>query len=164
MIIHINGWPGVGKKTIGEIVADRLRARFIHNHVLHDVAFACAGKDDNDRWPLYEAVRSAAYQVLQNRPSSELFVTLIPIVLEASVGELSKRITSPERLSTKLKEASYLSEMVSRHSLQYPQVAETACINTEACTAEQSASRVLDHIEAVRSSCSVASAGHLQFQ
>ena len=30
MIIHINGWPGVGKKTIGEALSRLLNARFTH--------------------------------------------------------------------------------------------------------------------------------------
>ena len=38
MIIHLNGWPGAGKKTIGEA----LSARFIPNHLLRDVALVCA--------------------------------------------------------------------------------------------------------------------------
>ncbi|WP_284388078.1 hypothetical protein [Devosia yakushimensis] len=38
MIIHLNGWPGVGKLTIGRLLAADLGARFIHNHLLHDVA------------------------------------------------------------------------------------------------------------------------------
>ena len=74
MIIHINGWPGVGKYTIGKELAKKLDARFIHNHLLHDVAFACAGHGDDDRWPLYEKVRLAAYDVLARRPASETFV------------------------------------------------------------------------------------------
>jgi broad-specificity NMP kinase len=38
MIIDINGWPGVAKMTIGEALSRLLNARFIHNHLLHDVA------------------------------------------------------------------------------------------------------------------------------
>ena len=74
MIIHINGWPGVGKKTVGEVLAKMLGARFIHNHVLHDVAIACSGLHGHERWDLYEIVRAAAYAALARRPPSEIFV------------------------------------------------------------------------------------------
>ena len=74
MIVHLNGWPGVGKLTVATILADRLGARLIDNHLLHDVAIRCAGIDDPARWPLYEAVRAAAYQVLAERPRSEILV------------------------------------------------------------------------------------------
>ena len=38
MIVHINGWPGVGKLTVAREVARRLSARLLDNHTLHDVA------------------------------------------------------------------------------------------------------------------------------
>src|SRR5687768_3965196 len=74
MIVHLNGWPGAGKKTIGAVLSRKLNARFIHNHLLHDVAIACAGRDGPDRWQLYEVFRSAAYAALARRPRSEVFV------------------------------------------------------------------------------------------
>jgi adenylylsulfate kinase-like enzyme len=74
MIVHLNGWPGAGKKTIGEALSKRLGARFIHNHLLHDVAIVCAGLNGDQRWELYESVRAAAYAALAKQPASETFV------------------------------------------------------------------------------------------
>ncbi|HRD78583.1 MAG TPA: hypothetical protein PK264_22040 [Hyphomicrobiaceae bacterium] len=77
MIIHLNGWPGAGKRTIGEALARRLGARFVHNHLLHDVARVSVGQGgrDNDAyWSTYERVRSAAYDALALRPRCETFV------------------------------------------------------------------------------------------
>lgn len=51
LVVHLNGWPGVGKLTIGRALAERLNARLIDNHLLHDAAIACAGLDDPQRWP-----------------------------------------------------------------------------------------------------------------
>jgi broad-specificity NMP kinase len=59
VIVHLNGWPGVGKLTVARLLAPRLQARLIDNHLLHDVAIRCAGIDDRARWPLYETVRAA---------------------------------------------------------------------------------------------------------
>ena len=120
MLVHLNGWPGVGKQTIGRVLAERLGARFVHNHVLHDVAIACATFDDDARWSLYEQVRSAAYGALRDRPAAEVFVMtnalcvgsvreqeawnhvvdlalirqvpLLPVVLEATAEENERRI------------------------------------------------------------------------
>lgn len=74
MIVHLNGWQGAGKKTIGEVIAAKLRTRFFHNHLLHDVAIACAGIGSPEKWPLYETVRSAACAALTRRPQGETFV------------------------------------------------------------------------------------------
>ncbi len=84
MIVHLNGWPGVGKLTVARLLAPRLQARLIDNHLLHDVAIRCTGIDDPARWPLYEAVRAAAYQALADRPRSETFVMTNALCLGAA--------------------------------------------------------------------------------
>jgi hypothetical protein len=74
MIVHLNGRPGVGKRTVGSFLANHLGARFIHNHLLHDVAIVCTGFDDPERWVLYDLVRHVAYASLRKRPPTEVFV------------------------------------------------------------------------------------------
>ena len=154
LIIHINGWPGAGKKTIGTLLAERLQARFIHNHLLHDVAIVCGGGlETNERWVLYEQVRAAAYDALLKRPQSELFVMtnaltketqrevtawyqvvdlaisrqvpLLPVVLEVSPEENMRRVQSVDRIGRKLAEPQVLQSIISECTLQYPDVEET---------------------------------------
>lgn len=192
MIVHINGWPGVGKNTIGKIVSQQLNARFIHNHVLHDVALACAGYGDADRWPLYEQVRSAAYDVLKRRPKTEIFVMtnalctgeakeiaawsrvvelaidrsamLIPIVLTADVDELSKRVASAERLDSKLKDPSALRQMIQEHKLQVPAVTETQEFDIGKLSANDAAAAVVAYVNKISEECEPASTNHLEFK
>lgn len=52
----------MGKKTIGEALSRLLNARFIHNHLLHDVAVVRAALESELRWDLYETVRLACLQ------------------------------------------------------------------------------------------------------
>lgn len=87
------------------------------------------GFDDAARWPLYEQVRSAAYDVLRDRPPGEVFVMtnalcvgsdreraawnhvmdlalvrqvpLLPVVLEATAEENERRIRSPGRAAVR---------------------------------------------------------------
>lgn len=190
MIVHINGWPGVGKKTTGELVAKKLGARFIHNHVLHDVAFACAGYGDADRWPLYEKVRSAAYEVLMNKPKHELFVMtnalcndatrevdawghvvnlaisrsvpLIPIVLNANLPEIQKRIVSPARVN-KLRDPIHLQEMIDKFNLQIPSVPETRQFDVSQLSAIDAADVVVDYVEKIALQFAPATRKHLNF-
>lgn len=42
MIVHINGYPGVGKLTVGRSLSARLGGRLLDNHAMYDVAFALA--------------------------------------------------------------------------------------------------------------------------
>lgn len=192
MIIHINGWPGVGKSTIGKIVANKIGARFIHNHVLHDVAWACAGRGDEEYWPLYESVRSAAYKVLERKPTDEIFVMtnalcktadheivawkhvvalaikrdvpLVPVVLNAPIDVLARRITYPDRLDTKLKDADYLTQMLVKHDLLIPCSAETLQLDVGNLSAEESASEIAKYISINSESWNAATVEHLHFE
>jgi broad-specificity NMP kinase len=177
LIVHLNGWPGVGKKTIGRILAERLGARFIHNHVLHDVAIVCAGFDGPDRWALYETVRAAAYDALARRPATEPFVMtnglcvnaprerkawghivelamarnapLVPVVLHAEIDELARRVASNDRVGAKLSDAVALRDMVATDTLQRPAVDELIEIDVTRLSAAQAAEEIATRLRAL---------------
>lgn len=174
VIVHLNGWPGVGKLTIGRLLAGRLKARLIDNHLLHDVAIACAGLDDPQRWPLYEAVRAAAYRILAARPVAEGFVMtnalcvgsareraawnhvvdlavarrapLVPVVLEAGIEENARRIGDPGRGPRKLTDPALLRGFVAGDSIQRPDVPELLVLDVTALSAEQAAAHICGHL------------------
>lgn len=100
-----------------------------------------------------------AYDVLKRRPKTEIFVMtnalckgdpkemeawtrvvelamarktqLIPIVLTVDFEELSKRVSSAERLDSKLKDPSALRKMIQEHELQVPSVTEFNTIRVQ---------------------------------
>jgi broad-specificity NMP kinase len=192
MIIHLNGWPGVGKKTIGSVLARNLRARLIHNHLLHDVAIVCAGLDDFDRWPLYEQVRQAAYASLCRRPVIETLVMtnglckntpreleawrhvvelavsrkvpLVPVVLEAAPEELVRRVQSAERVGKKLTDPATLRSILAADTLQHPAVSELLVLDVTDLEPEEAATRIEGHIAVIKPSLAPASLGHLQLR
>ena len=179
MTVHLNGWPGVGKFTVGRILAGRLGARLIHNHLLHDVAIACAGLDGPARWPLYEEVRRAAYGVLTDRPRTETFVMtnalcvgsererqdwdhvvdlaiarsvpLVPVVLEASFEENARRIQSDDRKGRKLVEPDILSDFMKADRIQKPEVSELLTLDVTRLSADQAADKICDPLRALAS-------------
>jgi gluconate kinase len=190
MIIHLNGWPGVGKRTIGEALSRKLGARFIHNHLLHDVAIACAGLHGARRWELYEEVRAAAYSMLAQHPISEIFVMtnalcndtpreelawkqvvslaitrgvpLVPVVIEASASENVRRVQSPDRIGKKLGDATALTQMMDKHSIQRPDIEELIMIDVTNLSAQQAAEAIFERLDQIRSKLQPATLGHLR--
>jgi broad-specificity NMP kinase len=190
MIVHLNGWPGAGKKTIGEALSMLLGARFIHNHLLHDVAIVCAGFGNDDRWELYEIVRSAAYKVLARHPSSEIIVMtnalcndspreesawkhvvelaitrnvpLVPVVLEISADENVRRLQSPERVGKKMTDPAELTQWFGRYSIQRPGVPELIVVDVTDLSPEQAAHAVLDRLNLLTPTLQPATLRHLR--
>jgi predicted kinase len=125
MIILINGHPGVGKLTVGRIVAERLGARLLDNHSVYNIAFAVT----EFRSPaFYDTVREAqaiAYRrILELPPGVPVVLTnalmqdsawgdeswdavidlarargaeLVVVVLDCSLEEQARRIQSAGR-------------------------------------------------------------------
>jgi broad-specificity NMP kinase len=192
MIIHLNGWPGVGKKTIGSILADHLHARFIHNHLLHDVAIVCAGSHDPDRWILYELVRQAAYASLRKRPRAEVLVMtnalcknsprelkawrdvvelatsrnvpLVPIVLEAQEDEIVRRLQSAERIGKKMTDPAELRSYFAVDELQYPAVSELLIVDVTNLEPEGAATRIERHVNVIKGTLEPAGSRHLSLR
>ena len=177
MIVHLNGWPGVGKNPIGGLLAARLGARFIHNHLLHDIAIACCGIDDPGRWDLYERVRQEAYAALVRRPLSETFVMtnalcdgsererrawrhvadlasvrrvpLVPVVLEAELAENQRRVVSPERVGRKMADPERLAVYLLSDTIQKPAVPELLVLDVTHHSPDQAAALIEDHVRRV---------------
>jgi gluconate kinase len=177
MIIHLNGWPGVGKRAVAAVLAARLGARLIDNHLLHDVAIRCAGVDDPARWPLYETVRAAAYRVLADRPRAETFIMtsalcagavreheawrqvvglaqvraapLVPVVLEADEAVLLARVQSPERHGRKLADPKALATMLRTDRLLKRDVPWRLDLDTTALAPTAAAAAIEAHLSAL---------------
>lgn len=193
MIIHLNGWPGVGKLTIGRLLATDLGARLIHNHLLHDVAIGCTSINDPARWPLYEAVRSAAYQTLAERPANETFVMtnalcagaprereawnhvvdlaiarnvpLIPIVLVADIEENARRVQQADRIGRKLADSQVLKQAMATDCIQEPDVAELLVLDVTRLEPDAAAAAIRQHLTTLDASgLEPAGIGHRQFR
>ncbi|NTI49017.1 AAA family ATPase [Agrobacterium rhizogenes] len=80
MIVHFNGWPGVGKYTVAKIVAARLKARFLDNHTLLNIAIALTDRGTPAYYELATKTRDLAFEVISRLPSSE------PVVMTGVVA------------------------------------------------------------------------------
>jgi shikimate kinase len=75
MILSINGWPGVGKRTVGVELADRLGGRLLDNHTFINVAKALTDYGEPGYYEAIRRVRDIAFEILLTLPPH------IPVVL-----------------------------------------------------------------------------------
>ena len=75
MLIHINGYPGVGKLTIAKILAEKLGARLLDNHSVYNVALALTEFKSPEWYDTIRAVREIAYKRVLEIPAG------IPVIL-----------------------------------------------------------------------------------
>jgi hypothetical protein len=72
-IIHINGFPGIGKLTIARKLVDLLKpfnGKLVHNHLLIDPAGAVLPRSSNDYQPLRRAIRATVFDTLAKSPDT----------------------------------------------------------------------------------------------
>jgi predicted kinase len=75
MLLHLNGWPGVGKLTVGRIVARQLEGRLLDSHSIYNVAFSLTEFRSAAFYETVRAVRDVALQRAATIPRT------IPIVM-----------------------------------------------------------------------------------
>jgi hypothetical protein len=68
LIVHINSYPGVGKLTIGRLLAERLNGKLLDNHSIYNVAFAVTGFRTPAFYQTVRAVRDIAYARILELP------------------------------------------------------------------------------------------------
>ncbi|MGE4063952.1 MAG: hypothetical protein AB7E79_11355 [Rhodospirillaceae bacterium] len=61
MIIHLNGWPGVGKASIARELAPVLSGRVLEHHTIGNVAYSLTIRKTPEFYDTYRAVRKVAF-------------------------------------------------------------------------------------------------------
>ncbi|MEO0917923.1 MAG: AAA family ATPase, partial [Pseudomonadota bacterium] len=80
-VIHIGGWPGSGKRTIGRALADLCGGRLLDNHVFLDAALAVFDRGTQDCARLREDVREVILRAALTLPSH------VPIILTDALSD-----------------------------------------------------------------------------
>lgn len=125
VLIHINSYPGVGKLTIGRLLAEQLGAKLLDNHSIYNVAFALTEFKSEAFYNAVRDVRATAYRLVTQLPpevpviltnahaqdsdwgnecwdaaialASETGRAHIVVVLDCAREENARRIQSPDR-------------------------------------------------------------------
>ena len=80
MIIHINGFPGVGKLTIGRHLAKLLGAKLLDNHSIYNVALSLTEFKSKEYYDALRSVRRIAYDCIKALPKDT------PVILTNAHG------------------------------------------------------------------------------
>lgn len=83
MLLHLNGWAGVGKLTIARALAKRIDARILDNHTIYNVAFALTEFKSPEFYETVRKVRDIAFELAATVPSN------IPIIVTNALGSSS---------------------------------------------------------------------------
>ncbi len=172
MIVHIGGWPGVGKLTIGRLVASELGARLLDNHTLLNPAEALFERSNADYWALRRQIRSVVIGYAarcppgtsivftdalgENVPSDVAMfedvvrlsetrgVPLCAVLLDCSLEENARRLVGSDRRGLhKLTDTEMLSQVRNRYVLLRPAVKHRLDLEVTSLTAAESAARVV---------------------
>src|SRR5678815_2320572 len=97
VIVHINGWPGTGKLTIGRLLAHRLGGRLLDNHTLMNPALALFEREDPRCWPLRQDIKAVVLDYAARTPPDLALVftdALADIESDAAVFDAYRKLAS----------------------------------------------------------------------
>lgn len=172
-LVFLYGPPAVGKLTVARAIADRRRFRVLHNHVTFDVVAEVLPFGAPSFWEALDKVRldlirAAARERIdlvytfvfapgdephvdevatayESAGGSVLFVQLV-----APPGELRRRVLDASRAAHgKIRDVESLDNVLRDHDV-YASIPgrDSLTIDAAAMSAEEAASRVVDHIDA----------------
>lgn len=68
MIISLNGWPGVGKLTVGLELADILEGKLLDSHTLFNVAITLTDYRSSEYYDVARRIRDIAFEYVLRLP------------------------------------------------------------------------------------------------
>jgi deoxyadenosine/deoxycytidine kinase len=177
MIIHINGMPGIGKFTTAKLLAEKLDARLIDNHLILDLVLNLCERGDEEYFRLIgkftdvilEEVSSKRDHIFifTNALSAGLaedrerldylkifaeneHLSLVQILLTCDLEENKRRIISENRkLKGKLTNAEDLDEIYKNHTIYHPSAEFALQIDATNLSAFEVSEKIKDFIEKI---------------
>jgi len=102
ILIHINGWPGAGKLTVGRALAERLGGALLDNHTLLNPAEALFDRKD----PGYAELRSGVRRLVLQGAAAD--ASKRPLVVTDALGDDEAHLLEDWRLVAAARHALFL--------------------------------------------------------
>lgn len=177
MIIHFNGMPGVGKFTVAKLLAEKLNARLIDNHLLLDLVLTLCERRSAEYFSLIRRFTDVILDEISTKPdgififtnalaaefaedrerfeqlsrfASEKNIPFVQVLLSCSLAENKRRIISENRkLKGKLMKAGELDEIYKNYSIYHPPTEFALQIDTTHLSAEGVSEQIKEYLEKV---------------
>lgn len=175
MLIHLNGMPGVGKFTVAKLLAEKLNARLIDNHLLIDVALTVCQRGSTEYFNFLKKLTDLILDELARNPgnifvftnalSAELEedrerldylaqfsqnhnIEFVQVFLNCDFSENKRRLVSANRtLKSKLMDPGAFEDICKNHTIYHPPGKQTLEIDTTDLSAEQASGQIRDFVE-----------------
>ena len=175
MILHINGWPGSGKYTVGRIVAERLGARFVPNHVIIGPGLAIDAFDSPAFKATVRAVRRIVFGQIVEAPAGTRFVLtnvlveaeedarllrrtaelasarqvpFLAVILDCALEENVRRLDTQARAARhSLTDVAVLRELRARYSLLRPEAAHRLELDVTSIAPKAAADQIVAAVD-----------------
>lgn len=170
---------GIGKLTVAKLLAEKLDARLIDNHLLIDLVVAMCGRSGDEYFILIEKLMDVVLEHIAKKPdevfiftnalsakleedrerldkirsfADEKNIKFIQILLECELEENKRRMVSEDRkLKGKLIDTNKLDKIYENHAIYHPTSEFTLKIDTTSLSAESVSNTIKSYIEDIQS-------------
>lgn len=177
MIIHINGMPGVGKFTVAKLLAEKLNARLIDNHLLIDLVLTICKRGSEEYISLIKKMMSVILEQIAETPDQTFIFTnalaekaegdkerfhqiqhfaenskipFVQILLKCDLEENKRRLVSEERkIKCKLMDADELQNL-QKYTIYHPPTELAFEIDTTRLSAQNVAEKINDFLDSTK--------------
>lgn len=175
MIVHINGFAGVGKLTAAKLLSGKLNAGLIDNHKLIELVTAVCERGSAEYISMMEALMDVVLDRIASNPernfvftnslaaelsedrkrldrliqfSKEKDIAFVQVILSCDLEENKQRIVSETRRSTgKLTDAGALDELYQNYTMYHPSHEYSINIDTTGLTSDEITAQIENYIK-----------------
>lgn len=179
MLIHINGFPGVGKLTVARELEKLTGGRLIDNHAIINLAYLATEHGTPEFFDLHKSLTAALYKTLSQVKGLNLLIftnaqaaelpedidrlnrirdlaaarkeIFVPVVLTCDPEENKRRVVSADRAERKkLTHVGILEDMLQNYTPYIPDDPHTLVLDVTHRTPLESAAFIKQHCDSLR--------------
>lgn len=179
MIVHLNGMPGVGKFTVANLLAEKLNARLIDNHLVIDLVLAVCERGSPHYSSMIKRINDVILEQIAETPDKTFIFTnalateisgdrerfeqfsqftknknlpFVQIFLDCDLEENKKRIISENRkLKGKLLDPNEIETLRKNYTIYHPPTEYELAIETTHLSPEDVSEQIKVFVEKIKS-------------